>query len=205
MIKRTINANGNEIEFEIFPPNEKYGGKTYGEWLAESWKKLMAEDPDKTDGPIFFLRTSPCPEQIPFEKKVEILSNQAVFVPIITAAMNDKDSSELNSEKSRREAANRYIDEGDDPPQPPQVTINGKPIIDDLKDFRVQSPEFDLTVDERCPIRGHYPGGTFQTVAAGYCIIIKSLPPRDEPYTIRINARGKDGYRTQATYMLRSQ
>jgi hypothetical protein len=43
---------------------------------------------------------------------------------------------------------------------------------------------------------------TFPTVAVGYCIIIKSLPSRDRPYTIHTKAKGQDDYYTKAIYEL---
>ena len=156
---------------------------------------------------MFFVRTSPNPKEMPLRKSVEISSDQAVFVPIISTAMNTNDSPDLNTESKRRAEANRYTDDVDRPPGPQNVTIDGEPLIEDnLKEFRVESPEFDLTVDDQCPIRNKleviYPPGTFPTVAAGYCIIIKSLPKREKPYTIHIRGDGKDGYKTEAIYEL---
>ena len=34
-----------------------------------------------------------------------------------------------------------------------QLTIDGKPIVDDLKHFRVESPEFVLNVQDQSPVK----------------------------------------------------
>jgi hypothetical protein len=202
MIKRKVN----DIEFEILSPNEKLNGNTYGEFLAESWKKLLSDDPDRSDGVRYFVRTSPNPQEIPFQKSAQLFSDQAVFVPIITAAINTNDSSEFDTESKRRAAANSQIDAGDNPPQANQVTIDGKPIVDDLKDFRVESPEFDLAVHDNSSVKHKlevpHEAGNFPTVAAGYCVIVKSLPAREKPYNIRIKAKGEGNYYTEANYDL---
>jgi hypothetical protein len=206
MIKRKVNVNGKDIEFEIFSPDEECNGKTYGQCLADSWNVLLSADPDQSDGPICFLRTSPNPREAPYRKRLAIFSDQAVFIPIVSTAVNTDDSPDLNTEEKRRASANKDTDEGDNPPKPEQVTIDDKPIVDDLKEFRVESPEFELNVDNRSPVKDKLDiparPGTLPTVAVGYCVIIKSLPPRDQPYTIHIKAKGHDAYRTEAVYEL---
>jgi hypothetical protein len=206
VIKRKIDANGNNIEFEVFSPNEKLDGKSYGQYLADSWNKLVSDDPDRSDGHILFLRTSVNPKEAPLRKTVKIFSGQAIFLPVISTSMNTNDSPDLDTEPKRRAAANRDTDKGDNPPQPQQVTIDGKPVVDNLKEFRVESPEFMLNVHEQSVLKGKfdnpYRADTLPTVAVGYCVIIKSLPARDRPYTIHIKANGQDGYYTEAIYEL---
>ena len=207
MMKRKITSDVGHIEFEVLSPHASYNGKSYGEWLAESWKKLLSEDPDKPDGSIFFLRTSPNPEEIStFQKTAKISSDQAVFVPVASTAINKYDIPDLDTEEKRRSEANKYTDEVDSAPEAWHATIDGQPIVPNLKEFRVQSPEFDLTVSEKSPIRKKldttYEPGTEPTVAAGYCIIIKSLPARDKPYNIHIRSDGRYGYRTESRYTL---
>ena len=51
MIKRKLNADSNEIDVGVFSPEEKCMGKTYGQYLAESWNKLVSDDPDISDDP----------------------------------------------------------------------------------------------------------------------------------------------------------
>jgi hypothetical protein len=42
--------------------------------------------------------------------------------------------------------------------------------------------------------------GTFDAVADGYYILIKSLPPSNEPYRIHFEAVGRNNYYNSATY-----
>ena len=206
MIKRKINANGTDIEFEVLSQNGKLDGKSYGQFLADSWNKLVSDDPDKSDGHILYLRTSVNPKEAPLRKTVKIFSDQVIFLPVISTSMNTNDSPDLDTEAKRRAAANRDTDKGDNPPQPQHVTIDGKPVVENLKDFRVESPEFMLNVHDESVLKNKfdnpYRAGTLPTVAVGYCVIVKSLPSRDRPYTIHIEANGQDGYYTEAIYEL---
>ena len=207
MIKRKLNADSNEIDVGVFSPEEKCMGKTYGQYLAESWNKLVSDDPDISDDPGPFLRTSADPKEAPLIQKLTIFSDQAIFIPIITSAMNISDSGDLDTESKRRAAANKEIDGGDDPPKPEQLTIDGKPIVDDLKQFRVESPEFVLNVQDQSPVKDKldvpYPAGAWPTVAAGYCVLLNSLASRVKPYTIHMKANGRDTYFTEAIYEIK--
>jgi hypothetical protein len=202
MIKRKINANGNDIEFEVLSRDESLRNKTYGDYLADAWNKLLSADPDRPDDQIYFIRTSPNPSLAPLKTKATISSDHAIFVPVISTAINTSDSDaepdrygDLSTYEKRRKAANKDTDEGDNPPEASQLTIDGKPIVDDLTDFRVETPEFELVVSPESPVhdRLDIPYGGIKpkpTVAAGYCVIIKSLPTRKQPYQIHIKANG---------------
>jgi hypothetical protein len=215
MIKRKI---GKDIEFEVLSREETLGSKQYGDYLADSWNKLLSANPDTPDKDIYFMRTSPNPGLAPLKAKATISSSQAIFVPVISTAINTSDSDaepdrygDVSNEQKRREAANRDTDEGDNPPDASQLTIDGEPIVEDLTDFRVDTPEFGLVVSPTSPVKDKLDipyGGTRPkpTVAAGYCVIIKSLPPRKQPYKIHIKANGvtirKKRYYTEAIYDL---
>ena len=204
MIRQKINVDGKEGEFEVFSPGDKYKGKTYGQYLANSWNKVISRDPDASDDDVIFLRTSPNPQEAPLRKKVTIFPDQAIFVPIISAVINTDDSPDYNNELKRREAANKTISAGDNPPRPEQVTIDGMPIVDDLTEFRIESPEFLLNVQDQSPLRKRleviYQIGDLSTVVVGYCVLIKSLPSRSRPYTIHTKAKGEGDYQAEAFY-----
>jgi hypothetical protein len=180
--------------------------KPDGEYLANSWNNLLSDNPDRTDGPVVFLRTRTKVDTMPLKKDVVISPDQMLFLPIITSAINEIDDPNMNDEPKRRSEANRDIDRGDNPPIAENVTIDGKPIVKNLKDFRIESPEFNLEVHRKCELEEvTYPKGksNLPTVAAGYCLLLKSLPKRIEPYEIRVKAKGAGTYQTEAIYTVR--
>jgi hypothetical protein len=179
--------------------------KPSGGYLADSWNNLVSDNPDKTDGSVVFLRTRTKFDEMPLRKEVVIRPNQSLFLPIITTAINTADDPSLDNETKRRSEANKDIDNGENPPDPKNVTIDGVPIVDNLKDFRIESPEFNLEVHKKCELEevDYQPGASLPTVAAGYCLLIKSLPERDKPYSIHVKANGAGVYSTEAIYTVR--
>jgi hypothetical protein len=205
MVIRRINAKGKNIQFEVVSPGESWRGKTYGEWLAECWKKCLSSNPDDTRGGMLFLRASTPqgPLVMAGNNAVTISSDTSIFLPVITAEMDQYDSPELKTEAAWRAAANKDIDEGD-PPFKIVATIDDEAIVKDLGEFRVESPTFSLDVPNDSLLKDDLevkqPVGTCEAVAAGYCLIIKSLPPREEPYRIKIKAKGRGSYEQDETY-----
>jgi hypothetical protein len=205
MVIRQINAKGKNIEFEVLEPGESWRGKTYGEWLAECWQKCLSSNPDDTSGGILFLRASTAkgPLVRTGNKAVTISSDTSIFLPVITAEVDQYDSPDLKDEAAWRAAANKDIDEGD-PPSKIVATIDDEVVVKDLRKFRVESPTFSLNVPNDSLLKDDLevkaPVGTCEAVAAGYCLIIKSLPPRGEPYAIKIKAKGRGSYEHDETY-----
>lgn len=205
MVVKQIKARGKNIEFEVVSPDESWRGKTYGEWLAECWKKCLSSNPDDTSGGMLFLRASTAqgPLVMTGNKAVTISSDTSIFLPLITAEMDQYDSPDLKTEAAWRTAANKDIDEGD-PPSKIVATIDDEVIVDDLGGFRVESPVFSLNVPNDSLLKDDLevkePVGSCEAIAAGYCLIIKSLPPRGEPYTIKIKAKGRGSYEQDETY-----
>jgi len=185
------------MDIEVIKPSDGY--------LADSWKNLVSDNRDKTDGPVVFLRTRTKMDEMPLKKEIVISPNQMLFLPIITTAINTADNPSLDSESKRRFEANKDIDDGENPPDPKNVTIDGKPIVDNLENFRIESPEFNLEVHRKCELEEvtYQRGASLPTVAAGYCILIKSLPKRDKPYAIHVKANGSGTYSTEAIYTVR--
>jgi hypothetical protein len=214
--------------YDILPPKENFRGMSYGEWAAEWWKWLLSsKSPDYSKGdPVLFLRGAFDYEQVgeqrrpkrklhydrTGDKKIQIFEGTAIFFPVIEAEFNEEHpdpdyrGAVITTEAKMRYFARRDIDEGG----PMGATIkkgNGTPakIVDDLKDYRAESPLFKLTVSDGSPIKDYLEvllpkDGTFDAVADGYWILIRSLPPSDEPYQIHFEAKGRGDYSNSATY-----
>jgi hypothetical protein len=188
---------------------------------------LSSKNPDYSKGdPVLFLRGAfdyeqvgeqRRPKRIPphydrtGDRKIEISEGTAIFFPVINAEFNDDDPNpddrgkEIRTEAEMRYFARRDIDEGGGM----GATIkkgNGPPIkiVDDLKDYRAESPLFKLLVSDESPIKDKLEvaqkAGTFDAVTDGYWILIRSLSPSDEPYQIHFEAKGRGDYYNSATY-----
>jgi hypothetical protein len=59
--------------------------------LADFWKNLVSNDPDKTDGPIVFLRSRTKIDEMPLKEEITISPNQMLFLPIINTAIKPAD------------------------------------------------------------------------------------------------------------------
>jgi hypothetical protein len=114
--------------------------------------------------------------------KLQIFTDQAVLWPILTsyeiATKPYQDWGEL------QEYTGSIMDNGDDPPDPNKITINGEPIKFprklEMSNFRIQSPVFTTIVPEvdygrslRDFLEDDVPPGHFPTIVEGYFVLLK--------------------------------
>ena len=87
------------------------------------------------------------------------------------------------------------IKNGQDPPTP---------IVDDLKDYRAESPLFKLVVSPENQLKDKMEvalgPNTYDAVTDGYWILIKSLPSSEQPYQIHFEAKGRGAVSYSSTY-----
>jgi hypothetical protein len=146
------------------------------------------------------------------DKKVEIFEGTAIFFPVIEAEFNfddpdpDDGGKKIETEARMRFLARRDIDEGDEMGATIQIGTGGPKtkIVDDLKRYRAESPLFKLVVSNESiladKLDSAQKAGMFDAVADGYWILIRSLPPSNEPYRIHFEAVGRNNYYNSATY-----
>jgi hypothetical protein len=212
--------------YDVLRPNDNFRGRTYGEWASEWWKWIVCEDPDSyfPEDPMLFLRSEYDYESAKGDrrqknkhydrtggKRIEILESTAIFFPVIEAEFNEGDpypedgSKMIKTEKEMRYLARRDIDEGG----PMGATIkNGQdhptPIVDDLKDYRAESPLFRLAVSPKNQIKDKMEvvlrPDTYDAVTDGYWILIKSLSSSEQPYQIHFEAIGRGAVSYSSTY-----
>jgi hypothetical protein len=213
--------------YDVLPPKENFRGMSYGEWAAEWWKWLLgSKNPDYSKGdPVLFLRGAyeyyvedgnrnprSTHNDRTGDKKIEISEGTAIFFPVIQAEFNEEDPNpddkgkKITTEAEMRYFARRDIDEGGGRGATIQ-TGTGAPktkIVDDLKDYRAESPLFKLRVSDECTLKDklevEQKAGTFDAVTDGYWILIRSLPPSEVPYRIHFEAKGRDRYFNSGTY-----
>jgi hypothetical protein len=116
--------------------------------------------------------------------RLQIFENQAVFVPIITAYTLGGSIAPSRDWGSLQDSTGLLIDNGDNPPDPIQLTINSEEI--DLQglgmeDFRITTPIFMAVVPE-APYgtsvkdfleEGSIAAGVYPTLVDGYFVMLK--------------------------------
>jgi hypothetical protein len=209
----------------IVRPSENFLGMSYSEWVMTWCNWLFSEDPDTYDGgAIVFLRGNLNYQSVNnsevgprfidpkgiYDRTGQncqtIFERTAVLVPVIVGmfiAGELYEGKRLRTPEQLRYSANIEIHKSG----PIWATIMKKghatahELVDDLKDYYVATPLFKLTVPENSFLKDKadlpYRPGTYDMVAAGIFLLIKSLPSS----TYRINFGGKTGaYHTDSVY-----
>lgn len=214
------------MNIDVVRPNEIFGGMSYGEWAAEWNKWLFSEDPDTYDGGnILFLRgnvdykpiskSRNSPRHIDRRsvldktgsKAESIFEGIAIFVPVLTTVLFIGDNYEgkiLRNDLDLR----RFVNKDTDDTRKMWAAIKRKGdndahiLVDNLEDYRFESPLFKLTVPKGSLLRERMEftikPGTYDAITAGYFIMIKSLPP--SYYRINFGGEGMGIYATNAVY-----
>lgn len=114
--------------------------------------------------------------------KLQIFTDQVIFWPLITAyEVAVKPWQEWGA---LQEYTGGIMDNGDDPPESSQVTIDGNPILlpknTDMSNFRIQTPVFTAVVPEieygrslRDFLEDAVPPGHYPAVVEGYCLLLR--------------------------------
>jgi hypothetical protein len=211
---------------DIVQPNENFGGMSYGEWVAEWNKWLLSEEPDTYDGGnILFLRgnvdykpispSSNSPRHIDRKaiydrtgsKGETILDGIAIFVPVITTVLFIGDNYEGKILKNEQDLRH-YVNKDTDDTRKMWAAIkrkgdkNASTLVRNLDEYRFESPLFKLRVPKGSLLRERMEStikpGAYDAIAAGYFIMIRSLPPSF--YRINFGGEGMGIYATNAVY-----
>lgn len=223
-------AHETKTGFDIVEPEKQFLGMSYGDWITCWSNWLLSEKPDYQVGQgTLFLRGN---IDYKYDEKggrhkepggflnrmddmgIVISEGTPIFVPVITAMIVKGDryeGTDLQNETNLRYAARKDIDEGSkmyaiykrkamhEPAFPSKWTA----IVNDIKEFRFESPKFILNVTDESPLRERmeYPliPGDYEAVTAGYFLIIRKLEP-GYTYRIRIGGVGRGDYYTDAIY-----
>jgi hypothetical protein len=163
----------------VLPIQSNPFGKSYGEWSATWWKwansipsdinPLLDQTGENCDvqqsGKVWFLAGS-FGETV--ERDCTIPEGKAIFFPIIYVACYQ--TADEFDEEVERENCSSIIDLVSNL----EVTVDGNE-LEDLEQYRVQSPVFTLTVGEN-NLLGEPPGTTVRGIADGYWIMLAPLP-----------------------------
>jgi hypothetical protein len=140
--------------------------------------------------------------------KLQIFTDQAVFLPILMAY--EIATKPYQSWGELQEYTGAIMDNGDDPPEEKQITIDGKPIVlppkMEMTRFRILTPVFTTVVPDieygrslRDVLEDDVPPGQFATVVEGYCLLVKFNPPKT-PKTYVLHSLAKAGHEQRGLY-----
>ena len=180
-------ADSSNPNSQVLPLDSSPYGNTYGEWSARWWQWALsipaATNPvlDETgancaegqSGPVWFLAGSFFGGT--FERACTVPPDKALFFPIVNAAFG---AAVFDCEPTQpgvpcnitvlRAAAAASMD-----PVTIEASIDGVPVRD-LRDFRVQSPVFSVTLPEGNVV--DVPSGTYAPmVSDGYWLMLAPL------------------------------
>ena len=174
-MNRTI-ING----LELYAPDSMPFGRTYAEWTAKWWQWVLAlpktENPlvgdtgkdctNNQGGPVWFLAGT---LQGQAERSCIIPADKAILFPVInfeaSVAENDGTTQEELAARAKFEM-DQIIDM--------RAMINGIN-IDELKQYRVQSPPFNVTLSMDNVLG--LPAQTTKMISEGYWIFLRPIEP----------------------------
>jgi hypothetical protein len=172
---------GNDIVIELFTPEDKPYGLTYGQWTVKWWQwahtapKNVNPLLDETgkyasidqDGPVCFLAGTAGENKL-IQRICKIPSEKAILFPVINYEMNPIEKPELKTES---ELIRHVIEDIND------IVIKTA-IIDGISIpiYRIRSdpPIFPLTINDYNGFG--IPGGYTNATADGYWVFLKYLP-----------------------------
>jgi hypothetical protein len=180
------------MKYDILSTSLNFRGRSYGEWAGDWWNWVCSEDPDTYlfDDPIVFLRANidysgegEARHQTGtnYYNRIKIHRWTAIFFPIIECGLHyghphPYEDRPIVIESEMRRLARKDMDSWISL----VVTINDKPLVENINDFRVESPLFKLVVPKNSKLRDRMEVspevGTWDAITDGYWILIKSLP-----------------------------
>jgi len=176
-----INYSIAQNQVQVYPPDSKPYGLSYGEWSAKWWQWIYSisgdsnplDDPNgkncmqKQSGPVWFLAGTRGGSA---DRTCTIPSGKAIMFPIFNAVCDYKTNPMLKSEEELKKCASdgKYFDHVS-----VDALVDGKP-IQNLEQFKVFSPLFNFTSSTGNKL-GIPPGTDDQAVSYGYYNILKPL------------------------------
>ena len=206
----------------IADPHVVFRGLSYGQWVAVWMNHIMSGQPDiqysgKGKGMVFLRGniefgykqdpTHAVFTAITAEKRLRILQDTAVFVPVITTMFYNEDVYQgqiMKDEISMRNIARRdTVDGGAIGVTIASAPSNTRyPLVKDLNEFYVESPFFPLSVSENNPYKetkeSAMEAGQYQAVTVGIFVIICNWPAG--LFRLSVFGRGVGNYLSKSVY-----
>jgi hypothetical protein len=174
---------------DVFPPEENVFGMTYGDWSAAWWQYVLSIETGanpvldttgnncgiaQSSAPVFFLAGAGTTD--PVTRTCTVPAGKALFFPILNVECSTVEASPFHGDNAQelRTCVADFINTVDEDTL--QASIDGKN-VQNLTDFRVQSPLFDFIMPAANNFLG-LPGVTSgSSVSDGYWLLLKPLSP----------------------------
>ena len=198
-----------EIIVKLLEGNDRIGGRTVSDLIGDWWKwTISSRIGDDQKGDVYFLRSNPKFDEskdarvFTFDSSAAVHKNQVILFPGISTMI---DKGTFPNYETREKRIKQAKKENDDPQTSFTCTIDNHDILggNDKDKIRMSSEEFELDVTDRCQVRIDEPirpGPARPAATDGYFLCIKELPPHGDPYVIKIDSKGTEGYHGSITY-----
>ncbi len=178
---QTADNNSNP---EVFPPESKPYGLTYGEWSAKWWQWALSIPADTSplqdktgencdvnqSGPVWFLAGT---TGGPAERTCVVPAGRAIFFPIVNGYGSFAENPLIKTESELRALGKSSFDQV----KIVEATVDGVK-LENLENYRVQSPLFNFTYPKNNI--GGVPPGPSQAIADGYWVMLHPLSAGEE-------------------------
>jgi hypothetical protein len=213
MKEASIKKGNEEIKLELMQQNDEVGGKRLYHWLADWWNWTISNriDASQTLEKIYFLRILPKQGEsdssfgAEFVRDITVLEDKPILFPILNT-MIDNGTFPTEDTHSKRILACKNENNAS-PIDYIRCTIDETNILDGIgkNEIRVESDQFVLDAIDPPLVLVDYPipSGTWAAATEGFWICLKGLKPDPEPYILRIQAQGANGYYVNIVYRVR--
>jgi hypothetical protein len=175
-------------QVDVFPPEENVFGLSYGDWSAAWWQYVLSIpadtnpifdttgnncDIEQSESPVFFLVGAGTE---PVTRTCTVPSGRALFFPIINVECSNVEPPPFFGETAQelRECVAELVNGVG--VETLQVVVDGKQ-VQNLEDFRVQSPLFDFILPPGDNFLGLPDVTSGSAVSDGYWLMLKPLSP----------------------------
>ena len=204
--------NGKNVKVDLLEQDDHVAGKRISEWITEWWNWTISSGIDGNQtGDMFFLRINPKQGEsnsafrAEFTSTAAVLKNQSILFPCLNTMIDD---GTFPSEDTHTKRITACRNENDASPTGRFLSctidsydiLGGKP----KEKIRMSSAEFNLEATDTPLVLMDFPipPGIHRAATDGFFICIKDLPPDKDPYILRINSQGVQGYIVNILYYL---
>jgi len=213
MKKARFTKGEKNFEIELLQQNDEVGGKRLYHWIADWWNWTISNriDASQTREAIYFLRILPKqgesdsafgPEYV---RDITVLEDKPILFPILNT-MFDVGTFPYEDTHAKRILACKNENNAS-PIEYIRCTINGTDILGGINknDIRMESDQFVLDAIDPPSVLIDYPipSGTWAAATEGFWICLKGLKPDPEPYILRVQSQGANGYFVNIVYRIR--
>jgi hypothetical protein len=213
----------NNATARVFPLDSKPFGTSYEDWTVKFWQWLISIPADRSpvtdqtgercgekqgDLPVFFLAFS-FRDGARVHRTCTLPTGKAILIPVNVVEVSFAEfpgakDDDLHKLATDDESSNPFVSLSVDGKEFNELKSTDGNRLPDLKEFRVHSRAFELTLPDH-PIFKEARPGTTRAVSDGYWVILEPLQPgsHDIHFEARLtNSNGIDLYKDDVKYTI---